>query len=204
MKNFFVEENKMFKKTWVLLAGLLILFNAVSSFSAETPVPKDEKKHTELGKYVTASEAYAMWKADPDKVKILDCRTPQEYVYVGHAPMAYNIPSKLWTGKWNEEKKEFSLEENPDFETTAKKVFKTDDPILVMCRSGHRSAESVNRLAKAGFTNVYNIVDGFEGDKIKDEESYYNGKRMKNGWRNSDAPWTYDLDPNLIYVVESK
>ena len=32
-----------------------------------------------------------MWKANPDKIKITDCRTTEEYVFVGHAPMAYNI-----------------------------------------------------------------------------------------------------------------
>lgn len=34
-----------------------------------------------------------------------------------------------------------------------------------MCRSGGRSAAAVNLLAGAGFTNVYNITDGMEGDK---------------------------------------
>jgi len=115
--------------------------------------------------------------------------------------MAYNIPSKLWTGKWNSEKKEYALEDNPNFESQAKKKFGLDDTILVMCRSGHRSAASVNRLTKAGFANVFNIVDGFEGDVIKDEESYSNGKRMKNGWKNSGSSWTYNLDPKLIYTL---
>ena len=110
-----------------------------------------------------------------------------------------NIPLKLWLGKWNEEKKDYDLQDNPDFEAQAKKKFAQSDTIMVMCRSGHRSAMSVNRLTKGGFTNVYNIIDGFEGDKIKDEESYLNGKRMKNGWKNSGAPWTYDLDAKLIY-----
>ena len=141
-----------------------------------------------------------MWKANPDKIKIVDCRTQEEYVFIGHSAMAYNIPSKLWTGKWNEEKKDYDLQDNPDFEAYAKKKFALSDSIFVMCRSGHRSASSVNRLTKAGFTNVYNITDGFEGDKIKDEESYLNGKRMKNGWKNSGAPWTYDLDAELIYL----
>jgi rhodanese-related sulfurtransferase len=167
---------------------------------AQGPVPKDEKKHTTLGKYVTAADAYEMWKANPEKVKVLDCRLPQEYVYVGHAPMAHNVPSRLWTGKYSAEKKDFILDENPDFEAQVKKRFGAEDTILVMCRSGHRSAESVNRLAKAGFTNVYNIVDGFEGDKVADAESFYKGKRMVNGWKNSPAPWTYDLDPALIYA----
>ena len=51
-----------------------------------------ENKRTTLGHYVTAEEAYAMWKNEPMKVHILDVRTPEEYVFVGHAEMARNIP----------------------------------------------------------------------------------------------------------------
>ena len=69
-----------------------------------------------------------------------------------------------------------------------------------MCRSGGRSAFAVNMLSKAGFKNVYNIIDGFEGDKVKNPNSYFNGKRLVNGWKNSGAPWTYDLDPKLMYL----
>lgn len=187
------------KKGLLLLMGLLFL-GFVSSVAAQTPAPKDEKKHTTLGKYATSMEAYEMWKANPDKVKIVDCRTPEEYTYVGHAAMAYNVPSSFWTGKWNAEKKDFDLQNNAEFETQLKALFAPGDTILIMCRSGQRSSVSVNRLAQAGFTNVYNIVDGFEGDKVSDEDSYYKGKRMKNGWKNSAAPWTYDLDPKLIYA----
>ena len=43
-----------------------------------------EKKQTSLGLYLTAQEAYDMWKADPKRVNILDVRTPEEYIFVGH------------------------------------------------------------------------------------------------------------------------
>ena len=49
-----------------------------------------------------------------------------------------------------------------------KEVFQPADVILVTCRSGGRSAKAVNQLAEAGFKNVYNITDGFEGDKVED------------------------------------
>lgn len=189
----------MNRKTFVVLVSLILVLGFVSATLAQTAAPKDERKHTTLGKYVTAAEAYQMWKANPEKVKVLDCRIPEEYAFVGHAPMAYNVPSKLWTGKWDGEKKDYVLDDNPDFVAQVKKLFALDDTILVMCRSGHRSAPSVNKLAEAGFTNVYNITDGFEGDKVTDEDSYYKGKRMKNGWRNSSAPWTYDIDTTLLY-----
>lgn len=181
---------------WV---SMLVLV-AFSAAALAADVPSDEKKRTSLNKYVTALEAYEMWKADPQKVAILDVRTPEEYVFVGHPAMAVNIPSEVWTGKWSDEKKDFPLAPNPDFEAQVKARFKTDDTLLVICRSGHRSAAAIERLVAAGFTNLYNVVDGFEGDKVADAESYFKGKRMRNGWKNSGAPWTYDLDPNLVFM----
>ncbi len=188
------------KKLWMGVAAVMLV-SFCSMAWAETPAPKDERKHTTLGKYVTSFEAYEMWKANPTTVKIIDVRTPEEYAFVGHPQMAMNIPSMFWTGKWNAEKKDFDLESNAEFEAMVKQKAGLDDMIMVMCRSGHRSAAAVNRLAKAGFTNVYNIVEGFEGDMVTDEDSYSKGKRAKNGWRNSPAPWTYQMDPALIYHV---
>ena len=71
--------------------------------------------------------------------------------------------------------------------------------ILIMCRSGSRAAVAVNRLAEKGFKDVYNITDGFEGDKVKDKQSVYKGKRLRNGWKNATINWTYDLNPELVY-----
>ncbi len=194
----------MKNKMWMTLGCLVVFlcFNSGVTAQAAGP-PADAKKHTEAGKYVTSQEAYTMWKSSPETVKIIDCRIPEEYVFVGHAEMAHNIPSKLWTGKYNAEKKEYELQDNPDFELRMKKKFGLGDTLLVMCRSGHRSGASANRLTKAGFTNVYNISDGFEGDQVKDEESSFNGKRMKNGWKNSGMPWTTALDTALLYLPEN-
>ncbi len=89
---------------------------------------------------------------------------------------------------------------NENFVTDVKKKFKVTDTIMIMCRSGARSAVSVNMLARAGFKNVYNIIDGFEGDKLNVPESYNNGKRLVNGWKNSGAPWTYKLDHKKVYL----
>jgi rhodanese-related sulfurtransferase len=77
--------------------------------------------------------------------------------------------------------------------------FSKDQTILVICRSGGRGAEAVNRLANKGFMNVYNITDGFEGDKVKDKRSIFKGKRFRNGWKNGLTDWTYNLDPALVY-----
>lgn len=191
----------------VMFASMIIAAAALAQslpISFQGEVPKDSNKTTSLGKYVTAAEAYRMYAANPDKIFILDVRTPEEYALLGHAPQAFNIPSKLWTGKFDPAKKDYGLVNNPDFEAVVKEKFRPEDTIMVMCRSGVRGAEAVNRMAKIGFTNVYNVTDGFEGEKITEEDSYYKGKRMKNGWRNSGLPWTTDLDPKLIYLPTSK
>jgi rhodanese-related sulfurtransferase len=194
-----MASNRLAK--WMVVVTVVLFCAGATTVMAQGKAPSDTKKHTSLNKYLTAKEAYDQWKASPDKIKIIDCRIVEEYAFVGHAPMAHNIPSKLWTGKWDAEKKQYDMPDNPDFETQIKAKFKTDDMIAIMCRSGHRSAASVERLAKIGFTNVYNISDGFEGDVLRNEESYFNGKRVVNGWKNSGAPWTYALDSALVYVA---
>ncbi|MCP3868270.1 MAG: hypothetical protein GY703_09295 [Gammaproteobacteria bacterium] len=61
---------------------------------------------------------------------------------------------------------------------------------------------AVNQLAAAGFKNVYNIIDGMEGDQVEDPESVFDGKRTKNRWKNSGLPWVYDIDPEKIILKE--
>jgi rhodanese-related sulfurtransferase len=161
-----------------------------------------KEKQTTLGLYLTAKEAYDKWKADPEKVKILDVRTPEEYLFVGHSAMAWNIPSFFQTYQWDAAKRKLPMKPNPDFVSQVKELAKPTDVILVMCRSGGRSAQAVNQLAEAGFRNVYNIIDGMEGDTVDDPGSVFQGQRMKNGWKNSGLPWTYDLNPERMRLPE--
>ncbi len=154
-------------------------------------------RQTGLGLYVTAKEAFDMWQADPG-LRILDVRTPEEYVFVGHAPMAWNIPFALQTYEWDPEKKALRWEANPDFVTAVREWAGPDDTILVSCRSGGRSAMAINALAAAGFNHAYNILDGMEGSQVKDPESVFDGMRMKNGWKNSGLPWTYEIEPDRM------
>jgi rhodanese-related sulfurtransferase len=169
----------------------------ISTLHGSHEIP--EAKLTSLGLYVTAREAYEMWKAEPGRVKVLDVRMVEEYVFLGHAEAAVNIPVAFPKYQWHTEKQKYGFEINPDFIERVNEVFKHEDTIAAMCRSGGRSAFAINMLAKAGFTNIYNIIDGFEGDTVNDPESVYHGKRMKNGWKNA-APWTYDLDPALVWI----
>jgi rhodanese-related sulfurtransferase len=161
-------------------------------------LPKE--KQTVLGLYVTAKEAYEKWKADPERVMILDVRTPDEFLYVGHPAMAWKIPIAAQTYEWDAAKREFPMKLLPDFASRVSQVAKPDDTILVLCRSGGRSALAVNLLAQAGFRNVYNVVDGMEGDAVTDTDSLFLGQRLKNGWKNSGSPWTYDLTPDRLLL----
>jgi rhodanese-related sulfurtransferase len=145
-----------------------------------------------------------MWKTEPDRVNILDVRTPEEYVFIGHPEMARNIPIVFVKHQWDVDNNEFVVEPNPEFISRVKGLFAPTETLLAMCRSGARSAKAVNVLAKAGFVNVYNIVDGMEGDKVDDPGTVNHGKRMKNGWKNSGAPWTYEVNLELIGLQSVK
>ena len=164
--------------------------------SAQLPVGKQ----TTLGLYVTATEAYEMWQAAPDKIKIVDVRTAEEFMFVGHADMAWNIPVFAQSYQWDAEKKKFPMQPLTDFVARVQEVAKPDDMLLVTCRSGGRGAVAVNMLAKAGFKNVYNITDGMEGDKVKDPNSVFDGQPLVNGWKNSGLPWTYRIDPDRMVL----
>jgi rhodanese-related sulfurtransferase len=171
-----------------------------ASQAARRELPQE--KQTSLGLYLTAQEAYEKWKDSPETVKIIDVRTTEEYLFVGHAEMAWNIPSMLQTYEWDANKKKLPMKPNPDFVAQVKEVAQPSDTLLVMCRSGGRSALAVNRLAEAEFRNVYNIIDGMEGDAVDDPQSVFHSKRMRNGWKNSALPWTYELAPERMRLPE--
>jgi rhodanese-related sulfurtransferase len=164
----------------------------------DATIPKG--KQTVLGLYVTAKDAYAKWQADPDKVKIIDVRTPEEYLFVGHPDVAWLIPVAAQLYMWDAEKKQFPMKPLTDFPARVNQVAKPDDTIMVMCRSGGRSAIAANMLAKAGFTKVYNIIDGMEGDTHGDSAGVVQALQAKDGWKNSGCPWTKKLTPERMVM----
>jgi rhodanese-related sulfurtransferase len=189
----------------LLTLTVLVTLYITPSAMAQNTIPElPMAKQTELGLYLTASEAYGKWQADPDNVTILDVRTTEEYIFVGHAPMARNVPLVSQTYEWDANKQYFAMMPNPDFITQVKNFANPSDTILVMCRSGGRSAMAVNLLAQAGFKNVYNITDGMEGDAVKDPASVFMGQRLVNGWKNSGLPWTYKTDPEQMRFVTNE
>jgi rhodanese-related sulfurtransferase len=193
------KSNNPFKFLLVVISILLLQLSGMV-YGQETKPVLPKGKQTVPGLYVTSEEAYYRWKAAPESIKILDVRTIEEYIFVGHAEMAWNIPLAFQTEQWDDSKKHFAIEPNPDFVKQVKKWFSPDETIMVMCRSGHRSAMAVNILTEAGFSTVYNITDGMEGDMVKDSKNLYYMKRMKNGWKNSGIPWTYDINPEQVIV----
>ena len=188
---------------------LFIVFLLVTVFTVPA-LPEDKKpsesvipkaNQTVLGLYLKSKEAYGLWQKNPEKVKIIDCRSPEEYVFVGHPVMAHNIPVKFMTYRWDATKKNYFMEDNPDFVAQVQKICQPTDTVLIICRFGNRTAIAVNKLAAAGFKNAYSIVDGFEGELIKGSGTYMTGQSTHYGWKHSGAPWTYDLNPELIYAV---
>ena len=161
-------------------------------------------KQTSLGLYLTAREAYEKWQADPDKMKIIDVRTPEEFLFVGHPIMAWKIPVAVQSYQWDTEKKQFPMKPLPDFVSRVSEVAKPDDTLMVMCRSGGRSAIAVNMLAKAGFKNVHNIIDGMEGDANADSDSVAQAQPLKDGWKNSGCPWTKKLTPDRMVLPKAQ
>jgi rhodanese-related sulfurtransferase len=188
----------MHKKLIVIAIAIVLLLSWVSISTAKSTVAP--QKQTVLGLYVTAKEAYEMWRADKNKIHILDVRTPEEYIFVGHAPMAHNIPFQVLNYEMAVRNKGPLMMANPNFIAEVGRKFKASDTILVICRSGSRSAAAVNAMASAGFKTAYSVTDGFEGDRIKDTSSPFYGKRFKNGWRNSNIPWTDRLNPELMWI----
>jgi rhodanese-related sulfurtransferase len=161
-------------------------------------LPKE--KQTTLGLYITSGEAYEMWQKEPINIKIIDVRTPEEFLFVGHPTMAWKIPIAAQSYTWDPEKGKYPMTVLPDFVSRVREIAEPDDVVMIMCRSGGRSAIAVNMLADAGFSQAYQIVDGMEGDIVDDPASLYKGQRMKNGWKNSGCPWTYKLNPDRMLL----
>lgn len=166
-----------------------------------------KKKQTKLGLYMTAEDAYKHTMANMDKTLFVDTRTPSELNYLGAATvMDAHVPLVFMdTTAWNDKKHRYKRADNKQFVSDVdaalkKKGLTKDDTVILMCRSGKRSAKAADMLADAGYAKVYSVVDGYEGDKAK--EGTNKGKRTVNGWKNSGLPWTYSLDKDYMYFTQ--
>ena len=104
--------------------------------------------------------------------------------------------------EWDDKRNIYLLEPNQFFakeveRRLADKKLTKNDPVILICRSGDRSSKASDLLQLHGFTKVYSVVDGFEGDSAKDGPKA--GQRIVNGWKNAGLPWSYKLDKAKMF-----
>lgn len=168
-----------------------------------------ELKRSKLGLYLTPQQAYDMKKANPKGVALFDIRTRAEAMYVGwpsdaDALVPYLEHPEIMT-EWDDRRFMYKLEPNQDFIPELERRLTEmglgkDATIILICRSGDRSAKAADRLQMAGYGKVYSIAEGFEGDTVKDGAR--SGQRAVNGWKNANLPWTYKLDKDRMYFTK--
>lgn len=165
-----------------------------------------EIKKSKVGLYLTPKQAYDMKKANPKGVAFFDVRTRAEAMYVGwpsdaDALVPYVEHPEIMSD-WDDKRHMYKLEPNQDFvpeieRRMAEMGLGKDATIILICRSGDRSSKAQDRLQMAGYSKVYSIAEGVEGDTVKDGPQA--GQRAVNGWKNANLPWTYKLDKAKMY-----
>jgi rhodanese-related sulfurtransferase len=191
------------------VAAVVALSLVSSGAYAFDPAAVPAAKKTKIGQYLSAQETAAFVDKNASKVLFLDVRTPAEVAFLGMPASAdANVPYMMEPEfrTWDSAKSNFKLETSPDFlpevrRRLAAKRLAADAPIVLICRSGDRSAAAANLLSEAGFKNVYSVVDGYEGDMAT--EGPKAGQRAVNGWKNAGLPWSYKLDKAKMYKVEN-
>lgn len=111
------------------------------------------------------------------RATLVDVRTAEERKFVGHVPQSLHVAWATGT----------SLTRNPRFVRELEAKVDKADVLLLLCRSGKRSALAAEAAAKAGFQQVFNVLEGFEGE--------LNGQQQRGregGWRFHQLPWVQD------------
>jgi rhodanese-related sulfurtransferase len=102
----------------------------------------------------------------------LDVRSVPEFA-AGHPTGAYNIPLlNMGPG---------GMAPNPDFLAVAAKSFPRDARLVVGCKAGGRSAKAAAALEQAGFTNLVDQRNGYEGTPLPTGG-------VEPGWRPKGLP----------------
>lgn len=119
------------------------------------------------------AEAYQIWKEAPG-AKLVDVRTRAEWDWVGRIPGAVEIELLTYP----------SNRLNPSFLAELEQQVDKEALVMFICRSGNRSHNAALLAMQSGYTECYNVIEGFEGDK--DAQSHRN---TKGGWRAAGLPW---------------
>ena len=122
---------------------------------------------------LTPKEAYEIWQLAPG-ARLVDVRTRAERDWVGRIPGAEEIE---WTSYP-------TGQPNSHFLAQLKQSVDREALVMFICRSGVRSHGAACLASEAGYSECYNVLEGFEGDKDA------NGQRGKvGGWRHAGLPW---------------
>jgi len=145
---------------------------SISEILAAAQLRGSDKKLSYEGEVLPA-EAFELVQRAPG-AKLVDVRTRAEWDYVGRIPGAVEIEWELYPdGK-----------PNPYFMEQLRKQVDAESLVLFICRSGNRSHHAAAAAAAAGYTQSYNVLEGFEGKK--DASGHRNAV---GGWRVAGLPW---------------
>ena len=123
---------------------------------------------------VTPPEAWQL--VQQGAARLIDVRTAPEFKFVGRVPGTANVE---WHGKDPGPRARF-LE-------LLRAAADRNEAVLLICRSGVRSHAAASVASAAGFTRVYNVLEGFEGQRNLE------GRRGAiDGWRKHGLPWSQD------------
>ncbi|MGA8147703.1 MAG: rhodanese-like domain-containing protein [Gallionellaceae bacterium] len=118
-------------------------------------------------------EAYQLLQSAPG-AKLVDIRTRAELDWVGRIPGAVEIEWQVYPG----------MKANPNFMAQLEQQVEQEALVMFICRSGARSHNAAALATQAGYSDCYNVLEGFEGDKDADEH-----RNSKGGWRKAGLPW---------------
>jgi rhodanese-related sulfurtransferase len=119
------------------------------------------------------NEAYSLLQ-QISGAQIVDVRSNAELDWVGRIPTAIEVELRVYPG----------MQPNPDFMTQLSGQTNKTSLLMFICRSGMRSNHAAMLASQAGFSDCYNVLEGFEGDK---DESGHRG--ALSGWKAAGLPW---------------
>jgi rhodanese-related sulfurtransferase len=124
---------------------------------------------------LTPQEAYQVLQMAPS-AKLVDVRTRAELELVGRIPGAVHIEWAYYPG----------MVANPNFATELAAQVDAESLTIFICRTGGRSHNAAMVAAQLGFSEAYNLLEGFEGEATPDMKQ----RCQINGWRHANLPWT--------------
>lgn len=117
-----------------------------------------------------------MLSNDPGAV-LVDVRSMAEWNFVG-VPDLTSIGKEVRLVEWTSYP---AGALNPEFVDHATGGIRSDQHILLLCRSGARSHSAAEALKAAGYANSHNVSAGFEGPIGPD-------RHRRGGWK-EHLPW---------------